>query len=269
MNGEGVVDGNSFVHETLGAIDGISYNGRATPISYEQLLAVPGIPDEFRTLTLRFVADGETVKELSFSYGDSIDESEIPAVPEKDGYSGHWADYDYSALYFSDVIEAEYSYKRATLAVENTRAGSPMSIVLVEGSFNDGSQAMLNEYVGDDPHTDGTVLEKWVLRIDDMDEDTAAGSYSVRFLRPELERRSHKLEIYTFDGTDWTRVSTRSSGSYTVFDCNSDTVVFAAVETRGTPVWVWVGVGVLAAAAVSAFAVLRRRKSKAKDEETA
>lgn len=269
MNGEGVVDGNSFVHETLGAIDGISYNGRATPISYEQLLAVPGIPDEFRTLTLRFVADGETVKELSFSYGDSIDESEIPAVPEKDGYSGHWADYDYSALYFSDVIEAEYSYKRATLAVENTRAGSPMSIVLVEGSFNDGSQAMLNEYVGDDPHTDGTVLEKWVLRIDDMDEDTAAGSYSVRFLRPELERRSHKLEIYTFDGTDWTRVSTRSSGSYTVFDCNSDTVVFAAVETRGTPVWVWVGVGVLAAAAVGAFAVLHRRKSKAKDEETA
>ena len=269
MNGEGVVDGNSFVHETLGAIDGISYNGRATPISYEQLLAVPGIPDEFRTLTLRFVADGETVKELSFSYGDSIDESEIPAVPEKDGYSGHWADYDYSALYFSDVIEAEYSYKRATLAVENTRAGSPMSIVLVEGSFNDGSQAMLNEYVGDDPHTDGTVLEKWVLRIDDMDEDTAAGSYSVRFLRPELEHRSHKLEIYTFDGTDWTRVSTRSSGSYTVFDCNSDTVVFAAVETRGTPVWVWVGVGVLAAAAVGAFAVLRRRKSKAKDEETA
>ena len=128
---------------------------------------------------------------------------------------------------------------------------------------------MLNEYVGDDPHTDGTVLEKWVLRIDDMDEDTAAGSYSVRFLRPELERRSHKLEIYTFDGTDWTRVSTRSSGSYTVFDCNSDTVVFAAVETRGTPVWVWVGVGVLAAAAVGAFAVLRRRKSKAKDEETA
>ena len=54
-----------------------------------------------------------------------------------------------------------------------------------------------------------------------------------------------------------------------VFDCNSDTVVFAAVETRGTPVWVWVGVGVLAAAAVGAFAVLRRRKSKAKDEETA
>ena len=85
MNGGGVVDGNSFVHETLGAIDGISYNGRATPISYERSLAVPGIPDEFRTLTLRFVADGETVKELSFSYGDSIDESEIPAVPEKDG----------------------------------------------------------------------------------------------------------------------------------------------------------------------------------------
>ena len=126
-------------------------------------------------------------------------------MPEKDGYSGHWADYDYSALYFSDVIEAEYSYKRATLAVENPRAGSPMSIVLVEGSFNDGSQAMLNEYVGDDPHTDGRrVLEERVLRIDDMDEDTAAGSYSVRFLRPELERRSHKLEIYTFDGTDRT-----------------------------------------------------------------
>ena len=84
MNGEGIIDGNSFVHESMGAVDGISYNGRATPITYEQLLSVPELPDEFRTLTLRFVADGETVKELSFRYGESVDKSEIPAVPEKD-----------------------------------------------------------------------------------------------------------------------------------------------------------------------------------------
>ena len=271
MNGESVIDGNSFVHESMGAVDGISYSGRATPVTYEQLLAVPGIPDEFKTLTLRFVADGETVKELSFSYGDSIDQSEIPDVPEKDGYSGHWADYDYSELHFSDVIEAEYSYKRATLAVENTREGSPMSIVLVEGSFDDGAEAMLNEYVGDDPATDGTVLEKWVLRIDDLNDDTVPESYSVRFLRPELEHRTHKLEIYTYSDGKWTKAQTRSSGSYAVFDCGSDTVVFAAVESRSdSAVWIWAAAGIIAVGAAAFIVLKRRRKTKAagKTEES-
>lgn len=268
MNGEGIIDGNSFVHESMGAVDGISYNGRATPITYEQLLSVPELPDEFRTLTLRFVADGETVKELSFRYGESVDKSEIPAVPEKEGYSGRWADYDYSALYFSDVIEAEYSYKRATLAVENTREGSPMSIVLVEGSFEDGAKAMLNEYVGNDPETEGSVLEKWVLRIDDLDDGTP-DSYSVRFLRPALERKTHKLEIYTYADGEWSKAQTRSSGSYAVFDCSSDTVVFAAVESHGSAaVWIWVVVGaVVVAAAVIVLPRLRKKSKKAEASE--
>ena len=266
MSGEGIIDGNSFVHESMGAVDGISYSGRATPITYEQLLAVPGLPDEFKTLTLRFVADGETVKELSFSYGDSIDKSEIPEVPEKDGYSGHWADYDYSALYFSDVIEAVYTYKRATLAVENTREGSPMSIVLVEGSFDENAKAMLNEYVGDDPETDGSVLEKWVLRIDDMD-GSAPDGYSVRFLRPELEHRNHKLEIYTYSDGAWNRVQTRSSGSYAVFDCKSDTVVFAAVESRSaSTVWIWAGIGAAVVAAAAVIIVKTRKRSRSTQE---
>ena len=261
MTVEENVTGNSYVHESLGAVDGISYSGKAAPVSYEELLKMEGLPEAFSQLKLTFVADGVVVKEIGFTYGGSVSAEEIPEVPEKVDYSGNWPDYDYSALYFSDTIEAVYTSKQATMAVDNRRDGSPMSILLVEGKFPDGASVLVNEYSGEGPsNPEEKVLEKWVLRIDGTDE--AIGDYSVRYLPPALEKDSHKVSIYTYSGGNWTKVPVKSNGSYTVFDGSGDTVVFCAVESTGsTGLYIVLGcVGALAAAGIVCLLVFAKKK---------
>ena len=266
MTVEGNIAENSYVHERLGAVDGISYSGKAEPVSYESLLETEGLPQAFSQLKLTFIADGNVVKELGFKYGGSVDPEDIPQVPEKENYSGSWPAYDYSALYFSDTIEAVYTPKQAAMAVENKREGSPMSILLVEGQFPDGAYVTVNEFSGGGPAEAGTkVLEKWVLRIDGTDEQI--GAYAIRYLPPALEKDSHKVDIYTYDGSAWMKASSRSSGSYIVFDGSGDTVVFCAVERSGnTAIYIIAAcVCVLAAAGVGCTVVLvKRKKAKVK-----
>ena len=51
--------------ETLGGIDGVSYAGQAEPLSFQEfcdLTAQEGMPDEFRNVTLNFVANQVTVE---------------------------------------------------------------------------------------------------------------------------------------------------------------------------------------------------------------
>ena len=268
MTVEENVTGNSFVHESLGAVDGISYSGKAEPVSYESLLETEGLPEAFSQLKLTFVADGIVIKEIGFAYGGSVSVEDIPAVPEKKDYSGSWPAYDYSALYFSDTIEAIYTSKQAAMAVDNRREDSPMSIALVEGTFPDGAAVILNEYSGSGPEDpEVEVLEKWVLRIDGADEEI--GEYAIHYLPPALEKSSHKVDIYTYDGSVWTKATVRSSGSYTVFDGSGDTVVFCAVESSGnrlTAIIIACACVLTAAGIVTAAVIVKRKKAKAKTE---
>ena len=75
----GLVENNVYSHPSLGAVDGISYEGKAQALDYESLLKTEGLPSEFGELKISFVADGELVAELPFDYGGSIDESQLPA----------------------------------------------------------------------------------------------------------------------------------------------------------------------------------------------
>ena len=75
---DGSAADNYFVHETEAGIDGISYAGKAEGMSYEAFMARDGIPAEFSSFAVTFTANGEVVKTITFAYGGSIDESQIP-----------------------------------------------------------------------------------------------------------------------------------------------------------------------------------------------
>ncbi|MBS1419233.1 MAG: hypothetical protein HP001_03275 [Oscillospiraceae bacterium] len=253
--------GNMYVHESLGAVDGISYSGKAVAVDYENLLEKEGLPSQFRKLKLSFMAGGKLVEELEFDYGGSVDESLIPPVPEKEGYSGSWPDYDYSRLYFSDTLEAVYSPRQATIAAKNVRDGSPMSILLLEGDFEEGARVSLNAYTGQGPGTDvGRVMEKWVLRLNSPEDE--GETYAVRFMAPETEKKDGAVDIYVYSGEQWTKAETKRNGSYITFDCTGDTVVFCAVETEEFS-YTGIIIGVAAAAAAAgAWLTLKSRRKK-------
>ena len=254
------LQGNFFVHETLGGVDGISYSEKAYPISYEDLLTREELPEQFRTLHLRFVADGVLVGEVSFEYGGSINTSQIPAVPEKEGYTGTWPEYDYSALYYSATIEAEYTPREGALAASYTREGSPMAVVLVEGDFDRRTQVMLARYEGELPAVEnGTVLEAWTMGLTQLEEGQ---TYSLRYLPPELERGS-SVQLYLLQDGQWVPVETEKAGSYLSLPCSERSVSFAAVQLRQNDTRLYLGIGAAAAGAlIFAVALLGRRKRK-------
>lgn len=222
------LENNFYTHPRLGAVDGISYSGKAQAVSYEELLELEGLPEEFGQLKLSFVADGQVVAELPFTYGGSIDESQLPAVPEKQGYSGSWAEHDYSTLHFSDTVEAVYTYRQGTLSVENPAGGEEKALVLAEGDFDSKAQLSLREFTGAGPDIEqASIREKWVLEIEGAQAD---GEYRIHYLSPEPLEHRGSIELYSFEGGVWKRIDTRPSGSYLIFECRGNSMVFCAVE---------------------------------------
>ena len=260
----GLVENNVYSHPSLGAVDGISYSGKAQALDYDSLLKTQGVPEEFGDLKISFVADGELVAELPFSYGGSIDESQLPQVPEKPGYIGSWAEYDYSSLYLSDTVEAVYSYRQGTLAVDNPDPEEDKAIVLVEGDFDSSGRLSLREFTGEGPELEkGSLREKWALSIENGGSNR---EYSVHYLSPEPLEKWSRIELYAYSDGSWSKLDTVSSGSYLVFNAQGDTVVFCSVETEKEVSSLWlIGGGVLIAGAALAVALRLGRKKKAGD----
>ena len=258
----GLVTGNAYSHPSLGAVDGISYKDKAQALDYQQLLKTEGVPQEFGQLKISFVADGELVAELPFEYGGSIDESRLPQVPEKPGYTGSWEDFDYSCLYLSDTVEAVYSYRQGTLAVDNPDPEEEKAIVLVEGNFDSSGRLSLREFTGDGPELEqGSLREKWVLKIENGTENE---EYTVHYLSPEPVEKRGRIELYGYSDGSWSKLDSSASGSYLVFQAQEDTVVFCSVETEKELSSFWfVGGGALIAAAVLALALSLAKKKKA------
>ena len=268
----GAVSGNVFVHDSLGAVDGISYSGKAIPVSYEQLLKLENLPDQFSKLKLSFVADGQLIEKLEFSYGGTIDQSRIPQVPEKEGYSGSWPELDYTKLYFSATLEAVYTPRQAAIAAAEQREDSPLSLLLLEGDFEDGASVSLNPYSGDGPELEeGRVVEKWAMRLRSPGEFDE--SYNVRFLPPEPEIKGGEIELYLYSNGQWTKLDARRNGSYLSFAGSGSSLVFCVVETEGEGMTLIITgtAALLALALLIWFGLRMRRKAKKRfnDAETA
>ncbi len=258
------VDRNVFVHDTLGAVDGISYAGLAMPVSYEELMQRESLPNDFKALKLSFLADGVLVKELSVPYGSSVSSAQIPAVPAKAGYSGVWEEFEMENLRFSTPVEAVYTPLQSALASEETREDSPMSIVLVEGEFDDNVIIHVEPYA--DVQADESVLESWQLRLENL-ENASSVRYNVRYQIPTLQNLAHKVEIQQLVNGSWRHVDVTENSSYVSFPVQGDTVVFRAVEVnRVSPKLL-----VLAAAAgvsliglIAILSISRRSRKKGK-----
>lgn len=81
---------NYYVSDDLAAINRMSYSGKAEPIEYSKLLEVEGLPEEFKQLTVQFVAENETLKTVTCNYGESLDDSVYPEIPQRKGYYAKW-----------------------------------------------------------------------------------------------------------------------------------------------------------------------------------
>ncbi|MBQ6013244.1 MAG: hypothetical protein IJL27_04310, partial [Firmicutes bacterium] len=127
---------NFFCSDSLGGINGLSIKGAAEPVSYEELVKGGSVPQQMRSLTLSFTADGAQVKTIGFNYGDSFGPDIFPQVPQKDGEYGRWDRDELTDLHFDTEVRAVYRpYIRSIASGIERKDGRPVFIAV--GSFSE------------------------------------------------------------------------------------------------------------------------------------
>ena len=241
-----------------GAVDGISYTGRAQALDQEEFFSRAGLPKDFRMVKLTFrFADG-TEKTRILSYGTRLTENLFPELPAVEGSQGSWVSplEMEDAICFDTVIEAVYEAHSYTLSVENgDRDGLPL--LLVQGDFLPGSTvSMTRRETGH--------LEAW-----DLELPVSATSRKLRYLMPEASK-ALPVALYGLINDKWTELPHTVSGSYLVFQAPQG---LTAIELRegvkdNTNLYLMAAGGAAALILIVTVSVASARKKKKTAPET-
>lgn len=212
-----------------GAIDGISYGGKAEPKEHEAFLNLEEIAEPLRNVTVRFVYENGKADAVTIPVGGSLSEADISAVPEKKGYAGEWEGLGEAALdevLFDMEFHVLYIGENAVLESEAVREnGRP--VVLAQGAFSTEATVTVRETEDTpEPNFNQTVQECWTVTLSEP-ENTAA----LRYLVPEdVDIERLEIRVRDTDGT-WRTAEHRTETSYVVFDFEPTDTAFAVLES--------------------------------------
>ncbi len=253
---DGDVLSNRFVSREIAGWDGVSYAGKAEPMTYDQLRAETGLPADFATETAVFKAEDTVVARINYNYGEPIPADRIPAVPSKDGYEGKWQ-YDGGALTYGRIIEAEYNPFVTALQATGDES---MPDVLLDGSFNTTALAEITAFDGSFAGLPETKSQPLAYSFTISGTSCGLDGYRVRVKKPDTFK---KTGVYLFDGTKWEKADSSEDGSYLVFDAQGETVSFALIETHNYALWnLLLAAGILVVLVVILLVVRKRNKAK-------
>ena len=259
---DGSAADNYFVHETEAGIDGISYAGKAEGMSYEAFMARDGIPAEFSSFAVTFTANGEVVKTITFAYGGSIDESQIPDCPTVEGNYGSWPEHDYSHLTFDLEVKAEYTAVSTVVAGDLYADNSRTPIVLAEGVFDPATDVHITSAEADGPTLRGNqqLYMKYNVEIlNDTVEDDTDNTVSLRVYAPDT---GASYTVYTYQNGTWASTSSSRDGSYLVFKTMDRDLQFAVTKAHHGPLFYILIVLIVLAVIVAVLRLLYCRKLK-------
>ena len=289
----GIYQENYFVSDTLGGLDGLSYAGQAEPMTYPDLLEIQNLPEEMKTLTLRFEADGQIIKTEQFNYGDSFSDSVFPAIPQKDGYYASWDRTELKELTFDTVVHADYTLFASAIPSDIQREnGRP--VFFVDGNYQDGmtvgatAQPMspgsfapltsgldqaIRGYTKENPWytwlsapINKDIVEQWRISL----PSDGQNSHLVHYLSPNGSTRH--LRLYVKQGDRWERVEYEVFGSYLTFELAGTEAELAVVSVLHIW-WTWLVLAALIGLIVFLILMLtrkarrRRRMQKAAQKE--
>lgn len=261
------------VGEDPGAIDGISYMGRARGLEQTAFLKLENLSDVFRWVTVRFVFDDGSVDMVRIAQGSALEAEDIPAIPPREGSTARWEGLADGNFAFDTTVRAVYTPYRTVIAAESTREdGRPL--LLAEGSFPPEAKVtvMPLEELPDKTSskvwtaggitvttseriTRGKVLEALTIAVPE-----GCGQVVYRYLPPEKAEDTAVLLVRLEDGS-WEKTEPERSGSYLVFRARgTETVIALAEADKEMTGWILAGAAVLVLAAVSGILLIRKKK---------
>lgn len=191
-----------------GAIDGVSYYGSAHGFSMEDFLMLDDLHEVFRQITVQFLFEDGKIHTVQLTPGEALQQTDIPAVPAKDGYIGYWAGLT-TDITFDTVFSLAYTPHTKTLESQQQRENR-LPILLVQGAFSP-TQALTAVQLTEEPglQQGQTWVESWML---DMQQEL-----TVRYLPPAgYDPAQLQLMVRASDG-QWQEAAFRVDGSYLVF----------------------------------------------------
>lgn len=249
---DGAVSGNLYVDDGLGAVDGVTFRGEADGITYETLMQQEGLPSEFRSMTVTFLADEQMVEQVVCEYGQSLEAEAMPKIPEKTGFFEYWEDVDLSNIRRNYKVNAVYVPWTTTIAATN----DPMPPMLAEARFHSEAALSIQELEAADLKAAG---------ISDPAGSKVLKAYRYETSDPKNPEPSETVKLHVLakdaDGAGIVedgrivKADVVQDGDYLIFEAPANGEI---VLLKSNPVW-----GIVFAAAVAAAAgviVVRKRK---------
>lgn len=255
VNTEGLVTGNWFAQNAIGGIDNISYTEKAWPCSYEEIMAMEGIPEGFEGVTITFQAEGEVLDRITVAYGGAITEGSMPQIPEKEGCYARWPEsFDRYRITKNEVLEAEYV--NWTTSVSSVEKVSDRPMAIVAGEFYQDAALKLEileseEFVG--LNETPSYAFAWKLT------GQTAKDYGELEMRLHLPEGSETAEVMVCQEGKWQKVKATTDGSYVVCTVpyGSELAVFPVKKSYT----VYIIAAAVVAAAGIALLVLKKIKT--------
>lgn len=254
LSKEGMIAGNLYVQGCLPGVDSIGYAGGATPLEYEELCSQFDVPDGFTNFTISFRADGKELASYSCKYGDGLEQSMIPTIPEREGCFGVWPQFDYGFIRGNRILEAEYIPWISSIAGENEdEDGRPL--VLVQGQFLPGAVLHMTQQ--------GEERSLEILYLDEEGRETGHYEDPVK-VRLQLEDPEHSLiEVYAED--QWRAVDCETIGRYQQFSMEKPGIFRVTIVEDNSRIEALV-IGVSVSVVLCLLLLIRKEIKKVRDK---
>lgn len=253
---DGEITGNYFLENpTLGGIDGISYSGKAEPLSYDELFSKTNGNELFSETTVTFMCDGEVAAVVSVPFGGSIDT--LPDIPDRDGMYWVWDSFNRDAIYSNTVVNGQYCAPLTTISSDEE-----IPMFLVEGKFYTNQTLTVSEW---SPELASLGIE--------ADGSYAAYRLSVSNYTDSLVVRmrhesAHGGTLYVIEDGTPIETSFKTDGSYIVFTMkNNSSLIFVdghEVSHLAEIIIISASAAVLLCAACTVVILSKKRKRKKK-----
>ena len=259
IESDGEVSTNIFVNDIYGGIDDINYSGKADSASYEAVMAMENIPDGFHRVTLVFKADGNVIDTKNIAYNANLGVSELPSIPDKDGYYAQWPENIVSKpILQNTVVEAEYHVWIESVAGD-IASQNDKPLFIAEGKFYDDNKITLSKCDTDNLSGDIEYSYAWKMRGTDVKDK---GTKTCHFY---IKNTSGSSEVWYRDNADsgWVKADAKEHGSYMTAELPYE-ADFAVIHKEISNMIYYICGGAAACIIVLAVIIIKKRKKRNK-----
>lgn len=254
IESDGEVSTNIFVNDIYGGIDDINYSGKADSASYEAVMAMENIPDGFHRVTLVFKADGNVIDTKNIAYNANLGVSELPSIPDKDGYYAQWPENIVSKpILQNTVVEAEYHVWIESVAGD-IASQNDKPLFIAEGKFYDDNKITLSKCDTDNLSGDIEYSYAWKMRGTDVKDK---GTKTCHFY---IKNTSGSSEVWYRDNADsgWVKADAKEHGSYMTAEIPYE-ADFAVIHKESSNMIYYICGGAAACIIVLAVIIIKKK----------